>query len=539
MRTRTTSAATLPSEVPTRGVPASLLFAATFLAYAVNLRTYECQVTDLSAWRMAHGAVPYRDFWTMYAPGSLTVLGGFFAVFGRELILSRLLGMLTAAAAVAVHYRLARRLVQPRAAWLPSAIFAATFFGTGYYASFSSYAPAILAILLAIDRLAMWAAEPARARHLVSAGLWLGVGAVFKHDVAGYALAAAAVGMLSAPPAEPAISRLRSVFIVGTTAALVVAVPVLILVALGAGRDLLRDLIVFPLTDFRYVRPERFPLVPRLRPGLVPMAKELVVWSLCNLPTVAVAIGLPGIWVRRAGLAGAQRLTLAVMLAAFPCYWLAAHVQLNTHAITLAGLGALVAAAGLAPRDRESRWPWGAGAAATVVTAAWCVVVSLQPAYEMLRRAATGTEPVGVPGLFGISAPPVDAAWMRKLASEMAKADPGAAVLVLGNRNDVLVFADTTPYWLSTRPPATRYHELHPAVTDTEPVQREMVAGLTGQPLPVVVREHRFDPATLERVKGQFLRNVPVGATLLDTWLRDHYTPGPRFGRYELMRPRP
>jgi hypothetical protein len=538
MRDRATPIAGQP-DLQARGVPAAVVFAATFLAYAVNLRTYECQVTDLSAWRMVHGAVPYRDFWTMYAPGSFTVLAGFFAVFGRELIVSRLLGMLTAAAAVAVHYRLARRLVHPRAAWLPSVIFAATFFGTGYYASFSSYAPAILAILLAIDRLATWAGEPARARHLVSAGLWLGIAAVFKHDVAGYAFAAAAVGILWALPAEPVIVRLRSVFTVGATAALAVAVPLSMLVALGAGRDLLRDLVVFPLTDFRYVRPERFPLVPRLRPGLIPMAKELVVWSLCNLPTIAVAVGLPGIWRRRIGLTSAQRLTLAVMLAAFPCYWLAAHVQLNTHAITLAGIGAIVAAAGLAPAHRKTRWRSVGTAAAAVVTAGWCGVVCLQPAYETLRRAAAGTEPIGVPGLFGIAATPVDAAWMRELATEMAKADPRAALMVLGNRNDVLVFADTTPYWLSERLPATRYHELHPAVTDTEPVQREMLAGLTGQPLPVVVREHRFDPATLERVKSQFLLNVPVGATLIDTWVREHYTPGPRFGRYELMRPRP
>jgi hypothetical protein len=102
----------------------------------------------------------------------------------------------------------------------------------------------------------------------------------------------------------------------------------------------------------------------------------------------------------------------------------------------------------------------------------------------------------------------------------------------------VLVFADTTPYWLSSRQPATRYHELHPAITDTAPVQREILADLGRQPPPVVVREHRFHPPLLDAAKTSFLRHVPVGATLLDEWVEARYHPGPRFGMYEVMRPR-
>jgi hypothetical protein len=53
--------------------------------------------------------------------------------------------------------------------------------------------------------------------------------------------------------------------------------------------------------------------------------------------------------------------------------------------------------------------------------------------------------------------------------------------------------------------------------------------------MPVVVREHRFADAALDSVKARFRLHVPVGSTLLDEWIAQHYEPGPRFGRYELM----
>ena len=37
------------------------------------------------ACRVLAGDVPYRDFWTMYAPGQFYAVAGLFAAFGREL----------------------------------------------------------------------------------------------------------------------------------------------------------------------------------------------------------------------------------------------------------------------------------------------------------------------------------------------------------------------------------------------------------------------------------------------------------------------
>ena len=38
------------------------------------------------ALRIVDGQVPYRDFWSMYAPGQFYLIAGLFSIFGREVL---------------------------------------------------------------------------------------------------------------------------------------------------------------------------------------------------------------------------------------------------------------------------------------------------------------------------------------------------------------------------------------------------------------------------------------------------------------------
>ena len=68
--------------------------------------------------RVAQGSLPYRDFWTVYAPGQFFVVGSIFALFGKSLLLFRLydflikltiVGLLSACS-LKVHSKLAASL---------------------------------------------------------------------------------------------------------------------------------------------------------------------------------------------------------------------------------------------------------------------------------------------------------------------------------------------------------------------------------------------------------------------------------------------
>ena len=109
-------------------------------------------------------------------------------------------------------------------------------------------------------------------------------------------------------------------------------------------------------------------------------------------------------------------------------------------------------------------------------------------------------------------------------------------MLVVGWRNDVMIAASSLPYWLSERTIVTAHHELHPGVTDTEPVQRQMIRDASTDPPPVVVLEYRFKGPALDQVGSAFRSGgVPVGSTLLDEWVAEHYAFGPRYGMNQVM----
>src|SRR5439155_462655 len=99
-----------------------------------------------------------------------------------------------------------------------------------------------------------------------------------------------------------------------------------------AGGDMLRDLVTFPLTDFRFARPERYP-EPLPNPDSMASAARTIQeisFRLTHwLPAiVALASAICLLWERRR--ATADRFAAQTLLTlCFPFFWNAAHVQIN------------------------------------------------------------------------------------------------------------------------------------------------------------------------------------------------------------------
>ena len=514
----------------------TLVFVATAAVLALAALQFKARVTDISALRVLDGDVPYRDFWTMYAPGSIVVLAGAFGVFGREMLVSNLLGILTASSAAVFFYQLVVRVAGPVRALVPMAVFVATFAATGYHVGLTSFPPAMLLILLSIASLCRRIDRSGSAWAIVP-GVIVGTAALFKHDVAAYAAIASAAGIAIArgPDGRAVVGPL----IAYSSAALVVpGLAAIALTALGAGADSWQDLVVFPLRDFRHVRSEDVPWLPPLADDPITTARRVIYWSRFQWPLAVVVLTLPVLVRAWRTLAPDQRLLAGLAAVAFVIHSTAARVQLNTHAISLAGWASLLCATalwGAPPSTRTTRRT----RVAMAVAAAWIGVMLAEPAYMAVRFVREGSEWAGLPGLRGIRVGHEEARWMRSLAAALADAaPPDAPLLLVSSRNDIVVHASSAPFWLSRRRPATRHHELHPGVTDTPAVQARMLADLGREPWPVVVREHRFPDAVLDAAKTSMRAHVPVGAPFLDQWVERHYAGGSRHGMYELMRPR-
>ena len=70
----------------------SLIFLALNSNYTFNI--YDEGVAVTGAMRILHGEIPYRDFWTMYAPGQYYFLAGLFKFFGQSLLIERIFSVL-------------------------------------------------------------------------------------------------------------------------------------------------------------------------------------------------------------------------------------------------------------------------------------------------------------------------------------------------------------------------------------------------------------------------------------------------------------
>ena len=220
-----------------------------------------------NALRILDGEIPYRDFWTMYAPGHFYLAALLLKVFGVHIWVLGAAHVTLVAIDAALLYIVTRRLGLARSA---ACVVAASLIMMmwSFGPSLTSYEPVLAFLLPAIDRAIVYA-QTGRASALVVAGLLCGVGAWFKHDVAFYVTFGIVAGLwiswllLKARHPEHWVSPAGVLTRVGG-GALIGVLPVVALLALTAGRDAWADLIVFPATDFRVVRGEAYPpIVPR------------------------------------------------------------------------------------------------------------------------------------------------------------------------------------------------------------------------------------------------------------------------------------
>jgi hypothetical protein len=483
------------------------------------------------------GGVLYRDFWTMYAPGSFWLVALLFRLFGREVIVQAVAVVVVRALSAAVLFRLLRRVeTPPRVAVTLTAVFTGMLWDTA--PELDSYPPAFLLILLAVGK--------AFGRRWLAAGLLCGFAAWFKHDVAAYAAVAFFAVALVSPAGAGGI---RSVARVALGAALPV-VPVAAVVALSAGAYASDCLFVFPATVFAKVFGERYPpFAPDFLPAVVswlaaPTDLRLgrqafggaSTWITAHGPDLAVLAGT--VFAFRRWRSDPERARAALLfLTPIPLFWMAAHVQRNTHVFSMAAFSLLLA--GLLWRS-ASRGLRVALAAALVIYAAglWTSpAMSFALAASQLRESRT----LDVPGARGIRMPRADAEAygpiVEQIRAEVTQDEP---IWVGVARHDAVVIGDLRFYYLTGRRGCSRYYELHPGVADAPGPQREIVQAIEELGVQrVVLWRFGWPDATLDRIKRQRQRALPhLGATILDDYLASAFEPEFTRGEYVALRRR-
>jgi hypothetical protein len=477
-----------------------------------------------AAARIAHGEVPYRDFWWFYPPGQPLLLAGLWKVLGASLLEWRVLRVLCDAAVSLLAWRLALRGgASPRAAvavWLAAAL------AMAYPSGPHPYPPTLvlcLAALLAFEE-----------RPLV-AGVLAGLAAYWRLEFAGYL----ALGILLACGVSRS-PRTAGRFAAAAAATAVVAyAPIVALAGIGRSWDLL---VKYPLTEFSAYQSLPFPLhydgplnTGSIGGFLSDSAENLLLFYLPLVLVVGLAIGLAGLartWSR----AGAWRLAVGVFGIGMAHYLITRPDVVHTAPLAVV-VAVLVgwAISGAAPASRSvaaRRLAVRSGpvvALLGVAVLAYAIAEGADRRWLELRRDYV---PLHLPVADGVRVPKGDRADLeRAVAAVQARVAPGKPTYVATSRSDLVTSGYPLFYVLADRPNPTRYDIEAPGVVTSLPVQREIVADLERARPAAIVRD--TSPITAAREPNKAGRSS--GVRLLDRYLATVYTPVGRYGRFVVL----
>lgn len=472
--------------------------------------------------RIAGGQVPYEEFWWYYPPGQPYLLAGLWEAFGPSLLAWRIVRVATDAAVAVLAYELARRRAGPGLAllaWLGAA--GAMAFPTGPH-------PFPIALALALGALLASERRPA------TAGVLVGLCAVWRLEFAAYALAGIALAYLLRPKGRRAL-LVRLLAGTAATAAVLYA-PVVAAAGIGDAWEMLVRYPVFDFADYQTL-PFPFdydgPLNTSSPWGFISDSAENILHFYLPL---ALMVGLGGgllaaaLRLRRAtGLRLRRRDGLPVALAVF-ALGMASYLLVRPdifHTAPLAVVVCVLAAWALAaaPRGRLAL----AAAAVAAIGLVWAVGEGVD---RRVRGLEEDTLALDLPVADGVGTRPERARPLERAVKVVReRVPPGEPIYVATRRSDLVTSGHPLFYVLAERPNPTRYDIQAPGVVTSEPVQREIVRDLERTRPRVVVR---FD-APLTALPEPNRAGRSTGVRIVDRYLSRAYRPFAKFAFYVLL----
>lgn len=512
-----------------------------FFAYAVSTARvgftfYDDGVFTNGAWSVAHGRLPYRDFWTLYNPGQFLLAGAFFRYVNESVAALRILESALVAGCGLAAFDLCRRVYGPKAA-IVSASGVVLWLGSGLYPFHEGHVlPALLLTLASADLVI--AGLRSESRRAVAAGaLCAGLAVAIRQDALAYVVVPELLALgLSAylHRGKPRLTRAPLAYVAGLAAPLAGLAGWVL--AVDPGRYW-ADAIVFPLTKNSALRdlPFHFERLDLSLDGgawealqrFVESAKSNVVYlvplivALAGIAVVAAYVFKPKL---RMGIPSRSGFALLVLLLVFSFDYARLrsdfpHIFPSVLLTFLVAPGVVTAAARRVDSTLVRRAGAGALALVGLLALVMPVVAKAHAAHLLLSgdRYDSGL-------LAGIVATEGESDRVDEAAAYVrTHTEANDEIFVMSNHNDVLLGNNVGFYPLVERPSASGYPELYPGVTTTEEAQRAIVAALESSRAPFVIRwpVQCSEPNDACRT---------VGSHLLDEYVGAHYSQVADFG---------
>jgi hypothetical protein len=509
-----------------------------------ELGHYDEGVIVDGALRVAHGEVPYRDFWAIYGPGQFYTLAAVFRTCGYSILSERIWDAAVRLGICLVTLAVSRRIVSRKAAYVSFIVVLLLLASYGNFAY--PTIPAMFCTLLGVLLLVRSYPE-GNLSGLFFSGVALGASTLYRHDTGVYGLFTAVVSILVSACWKSGTIRMgsgkmrgawKALLVMGSGACAVIAPALLGLIIAVPIRDLRADFLDYPRI---YAQARSFPLPPIIpRMFYLPQRSQLrpaYDWAIFYSPLAILGLS----WIRTFGTLGHSPTTREDRGRSFTWMLLTLLGTLLAGQAVVRPMGpqmlpmtipAIILAPALIADGFAGRRPqWVRGLTGVLVAFA-AVIYIAGPAFEYAR------------GLY-------EYAFWKKPATSLPRAGPfyvdadegeavryiqanvpeGGAIFV-GNVQHRQVYAnDAIFYFLANRPAGTRYHDFLPGVITTDSVQQEVIRDLKRNRVQYIVLNSALSYA-LGFTEERHVR----GATALDEYLRKNYRIVQVFGYYSVWR---
>lgn len=558
----------------------------------IGYNIYDEGIVVYGASRILKGDIPYKDFWTMYAPGQFYTIALLFKFFGTNLFITRIYSATINLLIVLLVYFIIKKVSGHRLAML--AFILSTLWMGGWGLFYSSPTPAgtfwsLFSIFFVVDFLC-----DRNYSSLFIGGLVTGITAIFRHDIGGYTFISSSIVLILYIYLRLSNRGIMETFklwckYLGGT--IVGFVPFsLYLLAKVPLKDLIFDLIVFPAKIFPRVRDLPypsfnfsfysflfyFPIIIYIIVGIF-ILLNLSRWRDLNgrewsvvlfwilgvfffnqarvrsdiphlLPTIIPAIMLlPSLYSSKLSSIwkGDYFIKALILFISFLLTLSLYRNALRSFAVTVyilpVVLGTILVLAiyiyaRLGNISRKSVLKLSS----QVLSVILClfIVVSFGrkelrnlPLWVFVSFSKPGLVPSQLPRARGIYVFENQEYFLSTAIKFIqANTKPDEFIFVGNSRHDKIFVNDVMFYFLSERYSATKYHELHPGLATTEEIQREMIDELKRNNVKFIVLW-----SGAENVNEPNESAISSGVTVLDDFIKMNYVPVMYFGPYKIL----
>ena len=530
------------------------------IAVRRTLNVYDESLSLYGADRVLHGEVPYRDFWTMYGPAQFYLLAGFFKLFGVSALVGRIYDALIRSGIACVCFVLVGRLSNRRYAALAfaAALLWLTCIDIPAY-NFPAF-PALLVSLISCLFLSRYLRDPSRSWPLFISGALVGVTVSFRHDSGFYLCVAQAITLAwstissRAPDASPlkALFNLRRPAILYLAGILTIALPLLLFLLWKVPvHDLFYDLFYVPGKIYPKMRRlpfEGFDALRHLRSPFRWEGRAVLEQSIIFFPVLVCLAALASLSSsseprRRLFDHPWQRHTFALLTLLGSLFFIKGLIRVSPLQMMQSILvGAILIAVLLSRISRlNTVTSLFVGACAFYFIA--CTSPLLVDYVMFTRTNLSDLRHPEVPrSLYRTCHPP---AGLERARCLIVNPDAAAAIqeierrtsptdriFVGDGRHDKLFWNDVRLYFASGRASVTKWHDLHPGVQTTLPIQNEITESIRHNSPKLIVLNSTWDD-TSEPNDSRY----SSGVTALDDYIRDHYVPQSHLGNITILVP--